>query len=170
MVRTPAGAGGEALEVLLKSGKYKERYVMRRKEESAPKDKATPMAGGNEIEDQGKPKDEIPAEDRKVFIMDNGRLRPLASEDYTSATLYQIVEQYSVECRLVRPEESANLIFEGKKPSKKTVPVIVTRSGDTQLLDSWENLDSNPGQLADAVEVIGATPVRQIFVLRRKEE
>jgi hypothetical protein len=75
-----------------------------------------------------------------------------------------------VECRLVRPEETANLVFEGKKPSKKTIPIIVTKNGDTLLLDSWESLESNPEQLAEAVEVMGASPARQVFVLRRKED
>jgi hypothetical protein len=164
------GGGNEGLEALIKSGKYKEQYVMKRKEETIPKEKASSATGTQGIQERGDQKDESPAESRKLFLMDNGRLRPLSTEDYTPATLYQMVESYSVECRLVRPEETANLVFEGKKPSKKTIPIIVTKNGDTLLLDSWESLESNPEQLAEAVEVMGASPARQVFVLRRKED
>ena len=143
---------------------------MKRKEETVPKDKASPATETQEIQERGDQKVESPAGSQKIFLMDNGRLRPLSSEDYTPATLYQMVESYSVECRLVRPEETANLVFEGKKPSKKTIPIIVTRNGDTLLLDSWESLELNPEQLSEAVEVMGASPARQVFVLRRKED
>jgi len=111
---------------------------------------------------------EKPPEDQEVFLMEDGKLRPFSPEDYTTSTLYQVVESFSVECKLVRPEDPGNLIFEGKRPSKKTLPIIVTRQGESILLESWESLESKPEQLADVAEVIGVTPVKQIFVLKRK--
>jgi hypothetical protein len=110
-------------------------------------------------------------EDRKgerILLMDDGKLIPFSTEDYTRSALYQVVESFSVECRLVRPEDPGNIIFEGKKPSRKTVPVIVNRGGESVLLDSWESLESAPEQLAEATEVIGVATVRQVFVLKRK--
>jgi hypothetical protein len=80
-----------------------------------------------------------------------------------------MAESFSVECRLVRPEDPGNLLFEGKKPSKKTIPIVITKSGETKLLESWESLESDPEHLIHASEVIGATPVKQVFVLKRKD-
>ncbi len=105
---------------------------------------------------------------REVFLMEDGKLRPFSLEEYTTAILYEVVDSFSVECRLVRPEDPGNLLFEGKKPSRKTVPIFIKKSGDCVLLDSWETIESSPGQLADVKEVIGAIPIRQAFVLKRK--
>jgi hypothetical protein len=44
----------------------------------------------------------------------------------------------------------------------------MTRKGEPILVESWEALEAHPEQLADASEVIGATAVKQVFVLRRK--
>lgn len=106
--------------------------------------------------------------ERKVFLLEDGKLVPFAASDYSRAVLYEVVESFSVECRLVRPEDPENLIYEGRKPSKKTVPVVVGRSGDNHLMASWDELEAHPEHLVDAVEVIGAVPVKQVFVLRRK--
>lgn len=103
-----------------------------------------------------------------VLILEEGRLIPFTASEYTTSTLYERVEAFSVECRMVRPEDPGHVIFEGKKPSRKTVPVLVKRDGESMLLDSWESLEAQPEQLADAVEVLGVTAVKQIFVLRRK--
>ncbi|MBP8645712.1 MAG: hypothetical protein KBH99_06290 [Syntrophobacteraceae bacterium] len=106
----------------------------------------------------------------KVYLVEDGRLKPFSRDDYTQTSLYQVVESFTVESKLVRPEESGNLVYEGKKPSRKTVPLVIGKSGECVLLESWEALESHPEVLANAVEVFGANPVRQVFVLRRKEE
>ncbi len=106
----------------------------------------------------------------KVYLVEDGRLKPFSRDDYTQTSLYQVVESFTVESKLVRPEESGNLVYEGKKPSRKTVPLVIGKSGECVLLESWEALESRPEVLANAVEVFGANPVRQVFVLRRKEE
>lgn len=159
--------------MLLDSGKYKERYVMKRKENIAPKDQLTlwqketeaqaPEGGGEEQEAQ---RESL----QNLFLLEEGRLKPFQKEQFTRSTLYQTVESFSVECRLVRPEDPGNLMFEGKKPSRKTLPIVISRSGDPVLLESWESLEGDPRILSDAAEVIGVTPVKQVFVLRRKEE
>ncbi len=106
--------------------------------------------------------------DNGVFILDNGRIEPVSPESYMASTLYQTVESFSVECKLVKPEEPGSMVFEGKKPSKKTVPILVGRDGECVLLNSWEELESEPSRLSNAREVIGAMPVKQVFVLKRK--
>jgi hypothetical protein len=105
---------------------------------------------------------------QRVFLLENGRLKPFSMEDYTRSTLYDVVESYTVECRLVKPEESDQPIYEGKKPSRKTIPILVTKKGQYVLLASWEELDAHPEKLAEVSEVIGASPVKQVFVLKRK--
>jgi len=103
-----------------------------------------------------------------VFLMEDGRLKPFSVSEYTRSTLYDVVESFSVECRLVKPEESDQPIYEGKKPSKKTVPILVSSKGEYVLMASWEDLETHPEKLADVKEVIGAAPVKQVFVLKRK--
>ena len=103
-----------------------------------------------------------------VFLLENGRIEPFSSDEFTASTLYQAVDSFSVECRLVRPEEPGNMVFEGKKPSRKTVPILVNKDGQCVLLNSWEELESEPSRLASAREVVGAMPVKQVFVLKRK--
>ena len=103
-----------------------------------------------------------------VFLLSNGRIEPFSTDAYTASTLYQAVDSFSVECRLVRPEEPGNMVFEGKKPSRKTVPILVDKEGGCVLLNSWEELESEPSRLANAHEVLGALPVKQVFVLKRK--
>jgi len=103
-----------------------------------------------------------------VFLLDNGRIEPFSPDAYTASTLYQAVDSFSVECRLVRPEEPGNMVFEGKRPSRKTVPILVGKDGGCELLNSWEELESEPSRLVNAHEVLGALPVKQVFVLKRK--
>ncbi len=103
-----------------------------------------------------------------VFLLENGRIAPFSSAEYTASTLYQAVDSFSVECRLVRPEEPGSMVFEGKKPSRKTVPILVNKDGECVLLNSWDELESEPSKLASAHEVLGALPVKQVFVLKRK--
>jgi len=103
-----------------------------------------------------------------VFLLENGKIQPFSADKYTASTLYQTVDSFSVECRLVRPEEPGNMVFEGKKPSKKTVPILVKKDGECELLNSWEELESEPSRLANAREVVGALPVKQVFILKRQ--
>jgi len=105
---------------------------------------------------------------KRIFLLEDGRLKPFSMSEYTRSILYDVVESFSVECRLVKPEDSDQPIYEGKKPSRKTVPILVTRSGETVLVPSWEELEAHPEKLADVEEVIGASPVKQVFVLKRK--
>ena len=123
------------------------------------------------FEDNGQeepPKTAAQENGNTVFLLDNGRIEPFSTDAYTASTLYQAVDSFSVECRLVRPEESGNMVFEGKKPSRKTVPILVGKDGECVLLNSWEELESEPSRLANAHEVLGALPVKQVFVLKRK--
>ena len=106
--------------------------------------------------------------DKGVFLLEDGRIRPISRDEYTASTLFQAVESFSIECRLVRPDEPGNMVFEGKKPSKKTVPILVKKDGECVMMNSWEELESQPSQLVDARDVVGAMPVKQVFVLKRK--
>ena len=45
---------------------------------------------------------------------------------------------------------------------------MVARNGEVMLFASWDELEANPTPLAEAAEVMGAVPVRQVFVLKRK--
>jgi hypothetical protein len=157
------GADDGSIHYLLKSGKFRERFIMKRKEESVRKQ---PVHETEHSETPAEAKSNV--KDTRIFLLEDGKLKAFSPEDYTASTLYEVVESYSVECRLVRPEDPGTLVFEGKKPSKKTVPIIVSKDGDCILLESWERLESSPEQLTDALEVIGASPVKQAFVLRRK--
>jgi hypothetical protein len=167
----PQGAGqaGEkqALAILWKTGKYEERFVMKRKEKSAAKEGLSAAANENDSL-QTESLNSTQDLENNIFLLENGKLVPFRSQDYTASILYQRVESFAVESKLVRPEDSAPLLYEGKKPSKKTVPIMVMKNDDCLLLESWDDLESNPGQLADAAEVIGAVAVRQVFVLKRK--
>jgi hypothetical protein len=162
--------------MLVRSGRYKERFVMKRKENVVRKDEPSDVLEEREVKGEERNKDSAlekskdggGVEEQRVLLMEDGKLKPFSPDDYTASTLYQVVESFSVECRLVRPEDPGNLVFEGKRPTKKTQPIIVTKGGDSLLLESWESLESNPEQLSDAAEVIGALPVKQVFVLRRK--
>jgi len=141
---------------------------MKRKEKSTANDLST--AGEKDKTSPQQSSEQITGDrEAGVFLLENGKLKPFRVEEYTASTLYQRVESFSVECKLVRPEEPAALLYEGKKPSKKTVPIIVTKNDECVLLESWEDLESKPERLSDADEVIGAVPVKQVFVLKRRE-
>lgn len=161
------GGVAQALEVLLKSGKYEERWVMKRKEKSVAKELPVELETESIIGRQAPEDEPAKAREGDLFLLENGKLQPFSSASYTESILYQMVESFSVECRLVRPEDPANLIYDGKRPSKKTVPIVLTKNGESLLLDSWEALEARPEQLANADEVVGAMPVKQVFVLKR---
>jgi hypothetical protein len=157
-----------AWEILLKSGRYRERFLMKRKANVSAIDVDE---GLNESQTGTFAENEKGQEetfDGRVFLLEEGKLKPFSPEEYTTSTLYQVTDSFQVESKLVRPDEPGNLIFEGKKPSKKTVPVMVARDGNAVLFASWEDLESNPGCLSEAMEVVGVVPVRQVFVLKRK--
>ena len=141
--------------------------MMKRKEKAVPKE--LPAELEKESNDGGKAAEDEPARAREgdLFLLENGKLQPFSSANYTQSTLYQMVESFSVECKLVRPEDPAALIYDGKRPSKKTVPIVLTKNGESLLLESWEALEAAPEQLANADEVIGAMPVKQVFVLKK---
>ena len=121
------------------------------------------------LEGHGKERPAETAEQKNgnIFLLENGRIEPFSESSYTPSTLYQAVDSFSVDCKLVRPEEPGNMIFEGKRPSKKTVPILVGKDGECVLLSSWEDLEADPSPLANCREVLGAMPVKQIFVLKR---
>jgi len=106
--------------------------------------------------------------DGRVFLLDEGKLKPFLREEYTTSTLFQVMDSFLVESRLVRPEEPGNVVFEGKKPSRKTQPVMIGKTGEATLFASWDELEADPRPLSEASEVIGGVPGRQIFVLRRR--
>jgi hypothetical protein len=154
------------LEILLKSGKYRERFLMKRKlnvvegEKPFQEDDARELAEGEKSAEEQL--------DGRVFLLEEGKLKPFLQEEYTTSTLFQVTDSFLVESKLVRPEEPGNVVFEGKKPSKKTQPVMIGKTGEATLFASWDELELNPGPLSEASEVIGVVPVRQIFVLKRK--
>ena len=151
-----------AIDLLRKSGKFKEHYIMKRKENSDTRTQLSLLE-----RDEAKP-EMTPEDNGTVFLVEDGKLKPFSTQEYTASTLYQVVDSYGVECRLVRPDESGGMAFEGKKPSKKTVPIVVKKNGECELLGSWEELESEPVRLSEARDVFGAMPVKQVFVLKRK--
>ena len=171
----PEAVLGNSLEVLRNSGKFKERFVMRRKDggktgngqlsflEKEEKEQVMETAeGSSDNGDNGR------SGESGLFILDNGKIEPVSPDSCTASTLYQTVESFSVECKLVKPEEPGTMMYEGRKPSKKTVPILIGRDGECVLLNSWEELESEPARLANAQEVLGALPVKKVFVLKRK--
>jgi hypothetical protein len=181
--RIREGEVNPAFELLRNSGRFKECFVMKRRENAESQsqlsffernEKKDIMENSEQLEPNGQNEPNKQNEpngqngDKGLFLMEDGRIRPISSNEYTSSTLYQAIESFSIECKLVRPEESGNMVFEGKKPSKKTVPILVKRDGECVILNSWEELESQPSQLADAQDVVGAMPVKQVFVLKRK--
>jgi len=163
-----SGEALTAIESLKKTGRVKERYVVRRKESPAGSDEGqvtmeevlnVPIESGTVSETE---------EDGRVFLLEDGRLKPFDPEAYTTSTLYEVVESFAIERRLVRPEEASTLVYEGKRPSRKSNPILVSRDGGATLLESWSDLETKPEVLAAVDEVLGAVPVRQIFVLKRK--
>ncbi len=165
-VRSPEDALGRTFEILMNSGKFKEHFVMRRKDGGKISDGQLSFLEKDQKEQVLETEEQ--KTDNGVFILDNGRIEPVSADSYTASTLYRTVDSFSVECRLVKPEEPGSMLFEGKKPSKKTVPILVGRDGECVLLNSWEELESEPSRLSNAHEVLGALPVKQVFVLKRK--
>jgi len=164
--RTGEGEVSQTFEILRNSGRFKEYFVMRRKDNVEAIQNQLSVFEKNrkqEIMETAEQENGI-----NVFLLEDGRIQPFSADAYTASTLYQAVDSFSVECRLVKPEEPGNMVFEGKKPSKKTVPILVKKDGECLLLNSWEELESEPSKLADAREVVGAVPVKQVFVLRRQ--
>jgi len=144
---------------------------MKRRENSEAQNQLSFFQRNDKKDDMDKPEKNEPSGqngEKGIFLLEEGRIRPITEDEYTASTLYQAVESFSIECRLVRPEEPGSMVFEGKKPSKKTVPIVVKKSGECVMLNSWEELESQPSQLADAQDVVGAMPVKRVFVLKRK--
>ena len=168
-VRSPEDALGKTLEILRNSGKFKEHFVMRRKDGGKLKDGQLSFLEKDRKNRSWKRRNKEATHRREqkndngLFILENGRIEPVSPDSYMASTLYQTVDSFSVECKLVKPEEPDGMVFEGKKPSKKTVPILIGRDGECVLLNSWEELESEPSRLANAHEVLGAMPVKQVF-------
>lgn len=144
-------------------------FFERNKKDDMEKSEQNEISGQSELKEPSEPNGQKAQNgDKGVFLLEEGRIRPISRDEYTASTLYQAVESFSIECRLVRPDESGSMVFEGKKPSKKTVPILIKKSGECVMLGSWEELESQPSQLVDAQDVVGAMPVKQVFVLKRK--
>jgi hypothetical protein len=158
------------LQHLLDSGKIKEYYVVKRKSGAAAKEEPAPQSSAQTESAEAAPESKPAAEQgqSRYFILEDGRLRPFSEQDYTTTMLYEVMESFDVIRRFVRPEENRNIVFEGKKPGKKTQPIVTDKEGGAELLESWEELESNPEKLAGAEEVLGVSPVKQVFVLTRK--
>ena len=164
--RAREGEISQAFELLRNSGRFKESFVMKRKDNAEVIKSQLSFFERNEKEQTVETAEQ--KNGNNVFLLENGRIEPFSTDAYTASTLYQAVDSFSVECRLVRPEEPGNMVFEGKRPSRKTVPILVRKGGECVLLDSWEELESEPSRLANVHEVVGALPVKQVFVLKRK--
>jgi hypothetical protein len=161
------GEDRKALEVLINSGRYKERFLMKRKERLTTTEQLRLFETKNDSKELDAASEQREPEER-IFLLEDGKLKPFSPKDYSAATLYQMIEAFSVECKLVRPEDPGHVVFEGKKPSRKTLPIVITKNEASVLLESWDELEIKPEMLSDAVEVIGVAPVKQVFVLRRK--
>lgn len=144
-------AENQFIDDLIAEGKIKEYFVMAAKGTSPPKAAAS-----------GKSSQET------YFIHEDGKLKPFSPEDYCSSLVYQAVEAFTVERRFVRPEEKQDVLYEGKRPNKKTVPVLVMRNGAQAVLSTWQDLEANPEHLAEVKEVISVKPVKQVFLLKRQ--
>ena len=169
--RVREGEVSQAFELLRNSGRFKECYVKKRRENSEVQNQLSFFQRNNKKDDMDKSEqDELSGQngEKGVFLLEDGKIRPISQDEYTASTLFQAVESFSIECRLVRPDEPGNMVFEGKKPSKKTVPILIKKDGECMIMNSWEELESQPSQLADAQDVVGAMPVKQVFVLKRK--
>lgn len=170
------GEAGQVFEMLRNSGKFKEYFIMKRRDSAeASKNQLSFLEREErkdfmEMPEQGATEKESSKQENgsDVFLLEDGRIKPFSRDDYTASTLYQAVESFSVECKLVRPEEPGNMVFEGKKPSRRTVPILIKKDGECVLLQSWEDLEAQPAQLSEARDVVGAMPVKQVFVLKRK--
>ena len=130
--RTPEGEISQAFELLRNSGRFKESFVMKRKDNAEVIKSQLSF-----FERNGKEQTVETAEQKNgnsVFLLDNGRIEPFSSDAYTASTLYQAVDSFSVECRLVRPEEPGNMVFEGKKPPKRPCP---SWSGKAESASFW---------------------------------
>jgi len=164
--RAREGEISQTFEALRNSGRFKEYFVMKRK------DNVEAIRNQLSFFEKDRKKETMETAEQEngnnVFLLENGRIQPFSADEYTASTLYQAVDSFSVECRLVRPEEPGSMVFEGKKPSKKTVPILVKKDGECELLNSWDELESEPSRLSNAREVVGAMPVKQVFVLKRQ--
>ncbi|QCQ21676.1 hypothetical protein [Desulfoglaeba alkanexedens] len=152
LCRTPCRAFSEdvpreAVEALLQEGKIKEHYVMKSK---------------------NPPKESAPESSTRLFILEDGKLRTFDPSEYARSALYEAEDVYAVERRFVRPEEKSDVLYEGKRPAKKTVPLLRLKDSEEARLGDWQDLEARPEQLADVEEVIAAVPVKQVFVLRKK--
>lgn len=136
---------GAAADALVEAGRIKEYFVMTAKARS-----------------QEKPAESSP----RFFFLENGTLRELQDDQYSRTTVYEAVGSYGVERRFVRPEEKNNILYEGKKPPKKTVPLLVLKENDEVVLSDWKELEAEPERLAAVKEVVVARPVKQVFVLK----
>jgi hypothetical protein len=164
--RARDGEISQVFDVLRNSGRFKEFFVMKRKDNAEAIQNQLSFFERNAKEETMETAEH--ENGNNVFLLENGRIEPFSSTEYTASTLYQAVDSFSVECRLVRPEEPGSMVFEGKKPSRKTVPILVKKDGECVLLNSWDELESEPSRLSNAHEVLGALPVKQVFVLKRK--
>ncbi len=160
LCRTPCSASEahnypEVIDNLLDAGKIKEYFVMKAKKSSPKSDKSDPVS--------------IPRQPDILFLLEDGKLKPFSSDEYSSSILYQAVDTFAVERRFVKPEEKQGVLYEGRKPGKKTVPILILKEGGEAVLSSWEEIDRRPEMLAAVLEVIAAKPVKQVFVLKRRQ-
>lgn len=114
------------------------------------------------------PKESAPESSTRLFILEDGKLRTFDPSEYARSALYEAEDVYAVERRFVRPEEKSDVLYEGKRPAKKTVPLLRLKDSEEARLGDWQDLEARPEQLADVEEVIAAVPVKQVFVLRKK--
>lgn len=136
---------GPDVAVWVAAGKIKEAYTM--------KPKVRPQETREETSS-------------RFFLVENGTLRDLSPDEYSPIPVYESLGSYGVERRFVKPEEKADLVFEGKKPPKQTIPVLVLKNDTATVLSSWEELESNPERLSEVKEVRIARAVKQVFILK----
>ncbi|HDM77447.1 MAG TPA: hypothetical protein ENG51_13420, partial [Deltaproteobacteria bacterium] len=86
------------------------------KRKSTKKETVSVLDFGREEKDQQQAKKGELAEETRIFLMEDGELKPFYPNDFTTSILYHEEEAYTVERKLVRPGASKNVVFSGKRP------------------------------------------------------
>jgi len=105
--RARDGEINPAFEVLRSSGRFKEYFIMKRKEIAESRNQLSFFEKSEKKEEKEDMETSGQNGEKEVFLLEDGKIKAFSANDYTASTLYQAVESFSVECRLVRTEEPA---------------------------------------------------------------
>ena len=90
------------------------------KRKSTKKETVSVLDFGSQEKDQQQAKKGETPEETRIFLMEDGELKPFSPNDFTTSILYHEEESYTIERKLVRPGASKNVVFSGKRPSRNT--------------------------------------------------